>query len=323
MLNRKGFPFGGIECHHFLLFAWFAQDTITGSRGERPQLILIQKPMIELEDYFEDVLGKTLRGTGISDGVLSFLTNVPPEKIAELKEGNFDEEAVRAVAPALGLDATALVELAGRTWRPESTDLDGLRQFNTLFDPDPDDPMSVNSYLIWDPQTKKAALFDTGADASPALAAIKKINLELETLFVTHSHIDHIIDREKVLAAHPAVRVVVNAREPVPEADRFTTGEAFSIGTLRVSTRLTWGHSPGGTTYVVNGLKRPVAVVGDALFAQSMGGGVISFKDALATNRSEIFSLEDQTVICPGHGPMTSVGEEKAHNPFFPEFKTS
>lgn len=279
--------------------------------------------MIELEDFFEDVIGKTLRGTGMADGVLSFLTNVETDTIAKLKDGEFDEAAVRAIAPSLGLDADTLVELANRSWRPDLVELEGLRQFNTVFDPDPDDMMTVNSYLIWDTQTKEAALFDTGADADTALIAVKELGLELKTLFITHSHIDHIIDREKVVAAHPGVRVLVNGKEPVAGAERFAAGDTFSIGTLRVTTRLTWGHSPAGTTYVVNGLSRPVAVVGDAIFAQSMGGGVISFKDALATNRSEIFTLEDQTIICPGHGPMTSVGEEKAHNPFFPEFKSS
>lgn len=278
--------------------------------------------MIELEDFFEDVIGKTLRGTGMSDGVLSFLTNVEPDTIAKLKDGEFDEVAVRAIAPALGLDADCLVELGKKAWKPEPVELDGLRQSNTVFDPDPDDMMTVNSYLVWDPQTKEAALFDTGADAGPALEMVRELGLELKTLFITHSHIDHIIDREKVAEAHPGIRVLVNAKEPVAGAERFTAGQTFSIGTLRVTTRLTWGHSPAGTTYVVNGLRRPVAIVGDALFAQSMGGGVISFKDALATNRSEIFTLEDQTVICPGHGPMTSVGEEKSHNPFFPEFKS-
>lgn len=278
--------------------------------------------MIELEDFFEDVIGKTLRGTGMADGVLSFLTNVEQEKIAMLKAGEFDEASVRAIAPALGLDANSLVELAHRSWRPEPVELDGLKQFNTVFDPDPDDMMTVNSYLIWDTQTKDAALFDTGADATSALAAIEELGLKLTTLFMTHSHIDHIIDREKVVSAYPEARVLVNAKEPVAGAERFAVGDTFPIGTLRVTTRLTWGHSPAGTTYVINGLDRPVAVVGDALFAQSMGGGVISFKDALATNRSEIFTLEDQTIVCPGHGPITSVGEEKAHNPFFPEFKS-
>jgi hypothetical protein len=69
-----------------------------------------------------------------------------------------------------------------------------------------------------------------------------------------------------------------------------------------------WGHSLS-------------VLLGDALFASSMGGGAVSFPDALATNRKEIFSLPDETVIAPGHGPLTSVGEEKAHNPFYPEFK--
>lgn len=277
--------------------------------------------MIELEDFFEDVIGKTLRGTGMADGVLSFLTNVEGETIAKLKEGEFDEPAVRAIAPALGLDADALVELANRSWRPEAVELDGLRQFNTVFDPDPDDMMTVNCYLVWDTQTKEAALFDTGANADTALAAVQELGLDLKTLFITHSHIDHIIDQEKVVAAHPGIRVLVNGMEPVAGAERFSAGDTFSIGTLRVTTKLTWGHSPAGTTYVVNGLARPVGIVGDAIFAQSMGGGVISYKDALATNRAEIFTLEDQTILCPGHGPMTSVAEEKAHNPFFPEFK--
>ena len=72
---------------------------------------------------------------------------------------------------------------------------------------------------------------------------------------------------------------------------------------------------------MINGLARPVAIVGDALFAQSMGGGMVSYQDALTTNRAELFTLQDDTIICPGHGPMTTVGEEKAHNPFYPEFK--
>ncbi len=277
--------------------------------------------MIELEDFFEDVIGKTLRGTGMTDGVLSFLTNVEPEVIAKLKEGEFDEAAVRAVAPALGLDADSLVELSNRSWRPEAVEIDGLRQFNTVFDPDPDDMMTVNSYLVWDTETKEAALFDTGADSASALSAVEELGLDLKTLFITHSHIDHIIDREKVVAAHPRIRVLVNGMEPVAGAERFAAGDVFAIGALKVMTRLTWGHSPAGTTYVVSGLARPIGIVGDALFAQSMGGGVTSFKDALATNRAEIFTLEDQTILCPGHGPMTSVREEKAHNPFFPEFK--
>ena len=65
----------------------------------------------------------------------------------------------------------------------------------------------------------------------------------------------------------------------------------------------------------------PVAMVGDAIFAGSMGGGMISYENALQTNREKILSLSNETIICPGHGPMTTVIEEKKNNPFFPEFR--
>ena len=70
-------------------------------------------------------------------------------------------------------------------------------------------------------------------------------------------------------------------------------------------------------TYVVTGLSRPIAIVGDSIFAGSMGGGNVSYHDALQNNADKILSLQDKTIICPGHGPMTTVGEEKQHNPFF------
>jgi len=76
----------------------------------------------------------------------------------------------------------------------------------------------------------------------------------------------------------------------------------------------------GGMTYVADGLERPIAIVGDAIFAGSMGGGMISYENALSTNREKIMTLPNETILCPGHGPMTTVGEEKRNNPFFPEF---
>jgi glyoxylase-like metal-dependent hydrolase (beta-lactamase superfamily II) len=62
-------------------------------------------------------------------------------------------------------------------------------------------------------------------------------------------------------------------------------------------------------------------VVGDALFAASMGGGMISYADALRTNKEQLFTLPKETLICPGHGPLTSIGWELGHNPFFADAK--
>jgi hydroxyacylglutathione hydrolase len=92
------------------------------------------------------------------------------------------------------------------------------------------------------------------------------------------------------------------------------------MGRLKLKALHTHGHSVGGLSYVISGLPCPVAIVGDAIFAGSMGGGMVSYQDALRTNRDKIMTLPDETVLCPGHGPITTVKEEKEHNPFFPEF---
>ena len=68
---------------------------------------------------------------------------------------------------------------------------------------------------------------------------------------------------------------------------------------------------------MIGGLAQPVAVVGDALFAGSMGGPNTSYGDCLRTNREEILSLPSETILCPGHGPLTKVALELKNNPFF------
>ena len=121
----------------------------------------------------------------------------------------------------------------------------------------------------------------------------------------------------RVLREETGAEIFSPEREPVPGAEKIEEGKHFQLGKIDIEARLTWGHSPGGTTFVVNGLARPVAIVGDSLFAGSMGGGSVSYKDAVQNNLEKILTLSDETIICPGHGPMTTVGEEKKHNPFF------
>lgn len=270
---------------------------------------------LSLEDNFEDILGKAMRGMGLAQETLSFLTGVDSARIDSLLEGRFDEQAARAIAGTLGLDADTLVERAENGWQPRVQEVEGLRQFTTEHE-----GMLVNSYLVWDPDTMEGALFDTGTNLDEAYSHAQALGISVKQLFLTHTHIDHI-------AALPQVRkwgnitVRISRLESVAKAEKFAAGETFRIGDLTVETRSTWGHSPGATTYLVAGLSVPVAIVGDAIFAQSMGGGVVSYQAALDTNRKEIFTMADPTLLCPGHGPMTTVGEEKAHNPFYPEFK--
>jgi len=270
---------------------------------------------IPLEDQFNDVLAKAIRGTGIAPMELAAASGVTLAQVRAAIEGAFDAAIVRAMAGPLGLAADRVVALGEGAYAPVPVDVDGLRQFNTPFD-----DMTVNAYLVWDPTTRAAAMFDTGSDVGDALAAAAEMSLRIEQIFITHSHGDHIYDLDR-LREKTRAKAWTPRGEAVDGTETFTSGMAFTIGSLAVETRLTCGHSRGGVTYVVRGLARPVAICGDAMFAGSMGGGAVSYADALRTNRTEILSLPDETILAPGHGPLTTVGEQRAHNPFFPNHR--
>jgi hydroxyacylglutathione hydrolase len=268
--------------------------------------------MIPLEDNAADIIGKAQRGLGISDSELAEKARLTVQTIRKLREGDFDKSALLSIAPVLGLDGRALCEIAQGQWRPSKIEsFEGLAQFSTDYN-----GMAVNAYLVWNPTSRVAAVFDTGADSREMVRFANHHNLDVQLILLTHAHPDHVADLPS-LREETGGDVFTPAREPVPGAEPIEEGKQFRLGNLRIDTRLTWGHSPGGMTYVVTGLARPIAIVGDSLFAGSMGGGNVSYRDALGNNLEKILSLPDETIICPGHGPMTTVGEEKQHNVFF------
>jgi len=264
-----------------------------------------------LEDNFADVIGKAQRGLRIPDSALATKAGTSIDEIRAVRDGKFDERIVRAVAPALDLDANALVDLGMEKWQPEKVELDGLEQFSTHYG-----EMLVNAYLVWSPRTQNAVAFDTGADCAEMLQFAGKQRLAIKMILLTHAHPDHVADLPR-LREETGGHVFTPDRESVPGAENIAEGKRFQLGNIHIEARLTSGHSPGGMTFVVTGLARPVAIVGDSLFAASMGGGNVSYGDALRNNLEKILTLPAETIICPGHGPMTTVGEEKTHNPFF------
>ncbi len=123
--------------------------------------------MIPLEDNVGDIIGKAQRGLGISDSELAKKAGVDLQTIRKLREGDIDEQALVGVAPVLSLAAGPLCELAKGEWRPERIDeRDGFAQFNTDYH-----DMAVNAYLVWDPASRVAAAFDTGADCSEMITS--------------------------------------------------------------------------------------------------------------------------------------------------------
>lgn len=268
--------------------------------------------MIPLEDNAGDIIGKAQRGLGLSDSELAQRAHVGANELRNLRAGAFDETALSRIAPVLQLSSRALIDLAQGRWAPQDIPTPAsLAQFNT-----PYDDMTVNAYLVWDPPSRQAVAFDSGGDCSEMLARVKREGLKIDLILLTHAHPDHVADLERLKKATRAP-VYLSPKESAHGAEPIEEGKSFSVGQLTIKSLATWGHSPGGMTYFVIGLLQPIAIVGDSLFAGSMGGGNVSYEDAIQNNRDKILTLPDETIVCPGHGPITTVGAEKEHNPFF------
>ena len=269
-------------------------------------------PRIPIEDNFNDVLAKAQRGHGLDDDVIARRAGITAAAYQTPRRGEFDESAARAVAPVLRLGADQLAELGRKAWYPEQPAFPrGFAMFNTAFD-----DMTVNSYLVWDGRSRLAAAFDTGATGEPMLMTLAAEKLTLRYLFLTHTHEDHVADAGRLVQATGA-EIWTSVREPYPGGKTFREHQTFHLGGLAVKTLFTWGHSPGQTTFFITGLAWPLAVCGDSMFACSMGGGLVSFEDQYRNNVEKIFTLPRDTVIAPGHGPLTTLAQEKKHNPFF------
>ena len=272
--------------------------------------------IVNLEDFHEDILGKAMRGLGIGKNEMASRLNVEKSDIEKILAGGVNDWLISAIAKELDLDAEKLLRAAKKEWCPAPLAIHCLRQFNLPFG-----DMRVNAFVAWDENSKNAWIFDTGPVAEPVLSFIKEQDLSVNAIFLTHTHRDHIacLDELRTDTGNPPT--YVHKLEAFDGCESIIEGFSFSCGTLSLNTLHTHGHALGGMTYLIDGLEKPIAIVGDAIFAGSMGGGMISYENALRTNREKIMTLPDDTVLCPGHGPLTTVGEEKKHNPFFPEFR--
>ncbi len=268
--------------------------------------------MIPLEDAYSDILGKAQRGLGVNDATVAAWAGVTAEAWVKVRGGGFDEGAVRKAAPHLGLDADSLVAIGKGAWHPRVPMPKGVARATTEFSGG-----TVNAYVVWCPETREAAFFDTGMDRMPLLRIVREHGLLPRYLFVTHTHVDHIAELPALAKETGTAPALVHRNGDIGGVKLFEWGDAFPLGSLRIGTRRTTGHAEDGTTFVVEGLAVPVAVVGDAIFAGSMGGGMVSYDEALRTNRESLFTLPEETVLCPGHGPLTTVSLEKRHNPFY------
>ena len=268
-----------------------------------------------LEDNHEDIVAKAMRGKSISKSSIAERANIERSAIERILKGEVLEDVISRIAPVLGLDSEKLLISARKEWSPKPIVLPGVKRFESDFG-----EMSVNSYVVFDQDSKKALIFDTGTNCNSLISFIEEDGLMVDSILLTHTHRDHIYCLDQLKNHFPSVDIFVHKSEQLLGTIPIEENFKLRVGEIQLNALHTYGHSVGGLTYLMDGLPCPVAIVGDALSAGSMGGGMVSYADALETNHEKIMTLPDHCVICPGHGPMSTIGEEKKYNPFFHKF---
>jgi hydroxyacylglutathione hydrolase len=196
-------------------------------------------------------------------------------------------------------------------------------------------PLACNCYVVGEEATHRAIVIDPGGDADELAAEIASQGLTITAIVATHAHFDHIIAAEQLRALTGAPFMLHDDDKPLldwmqesgrlflgvelpppPEVDTsITEGDRIAAGTVALEVVHTPGHSPGSISLVA-----PDAVFsGDTLFAGSIGRTDLPGGDGqalLGAVRSKLFVLEEGLLVYPGHGPTTTLGAERANNPF-------
>ena len=172
-----------------------------------------------------------------------------------------------------------------------------------------------------DTSSQKALLFDTGTDATNTLKYLQSNSLSLSAIFITHQHRDHIWALNQFTEAYPKANIYASksSSDSRYSFNLIKANNPQKFGSFEIEAYKTTGHSEDGMSFKVTGFSKNIMFVGDALFAHSQGGiyNRKAYENALMLNRSNILSQSDDTIIAPGHGPLTTVSHEKQNNPFY------
>ena len=190
-----------------------------------------------------------------------------------------------------------------------------------------------NSYVVVDETSNRAVIVDPGGEGKRLINEIEETKATLEAIWITHAHVDHVgaiasvkqrwnvpvylhpLDRRLYEAAGRQAEVYgVPFEEPPPPDEEFADGQKLNVGDSEMTVMHAPGHSPGHVVIHGNG----IALVGDCLFAGSIGRTDLPMSNPqqLADSLKKIAALPAGTIVYPGHGPETTIGEERISNPF-------
>ena len=280
-----------------------------------------------LEDEFCDILKKARFGQGQGLAELAELTQIEPSDLESLEKGQRlpTKSEIHHICQALHLRLHSLVALTLDGWVPHpqpdwTTEDDLVETIKGDIG-----GYEVKGYLLTDPDTKQTLMIDTGYNPQQMLATIRKRELTLIGMGLTHGHADHAGGLEEILPEWPVPVYLGNGDfdllpwKPDPDSVKIPTDHhRIALGELTVECLATPGHTPGGLCYLTTRKGQSLCFVGDTLFAGSVGRSnpFSLYPQHLQSVRQTLLHLSKDTVLFPGHGPSTTVVEEQAHNPF-------
>jgi hydroxyacylglutathione hydrolase len=273
---------------------------------------------MNLEDNLGDVIRKARKASNVAPETAAKAAGLSVDELSELEGTGQPKGAINylALAQALNLSAPKLESIA-KGWVPSPKDTSRWREFRMITTEG--NGMTVNCYLVWDEVSREAALFDTGFTAEPIFKILDEEKLQLKHLFITHTHEDHIAALEPIRARFPKVLMHMDSKNAPPQ-HKNRRNDCIHLGSLRITNRETVGHAEDHVIYLIGNFPEDVphvAIIGDTIFSGSLATGFISWDQLKERVQSQIFSLPADTLLCAGHGPLTTVAEEKEHNPFF------
>lgn len=201
-------------------------------------------------------------------------------------------------------------------------------------------PLGVNCYILGDEHTRQAVVIDPGGNPREILKTIEKRALKIIAIVNTHAHFDHVLALTEVRAATGApfllhageAQILASAqmsgamfgmamRQPAPPDRLLNDGDTIPVGALTLKVLHTPGHTPGGICLLFDNR----VIVGDTLFQSGIGrtdfpGG--DYATLMTSIRDKLLTLPDETIVYPGHGAATTIGEERQLNPFLRPFAT-
>jgi glyoxylase-like metal-dependent hydrolase (beta-lactamase superfamily II) len=271
-----------------------------------------------LEDHLGDIIRKARTAADISLEAAARAAGLSEDALHLLEQsGTADTRPdLGALAKLIGLHPAKLEGIANG-WLPQEPDLSQWRELRKITTSQ--NGITVNCYLVWDEVTREAALFDTGWEAQSIFQLVTENELQLKHLFLTHTHEDHVAAMAAIREKFPKAHLHTSSKSAPPQ-HRNRANDFIHLGSLRITNRATPGHAEDGVTYVIGNWPEDaphVAIVGDTLFAGSLATGFQSTELLKQNVREQIFSLPPETLIAAGHGPFTTVKQEKEHNPFF------